>query len=278
MNQNTLTPARAANQMIASMRSGRLTAPRGASALTSLHKQHVNRAESEAWLMVYLDVITLLLVFFILMLTYANTDLLGGETKPQEPLELTAGEVEQPEPDSPPYEQTHGEVTKAQPDLELAKRLQASLTEKELDEGLEIKVEPGRVNLQMPEKILFQTGRADLIGRATEVMAVIVPILLENNLNLSIEGHSDNVPIYTERFPSNWELSTARASTVIRFLHEKGIPLNRMRAVGYADTLPIASNDTPEGRSANRRVTLVIHLDNSEQFGAAKPAPAVVAQ
>lgn len=270
MNQNGITPSRAANQMIASMRSGRLTAPRGASALTSLHKQHVNRAESEAWLMVYLDVITLLLVFFILMLTYANTDMLGGETKPKEPLELTAGEVEQPEPDSPPYEKSHGEVTEAQPDLELAKRLQASLTKKELDEGLEIKVEPGRINLQMPEKILFQTGRADLLGRATEVMSTIVPILLENELYLSIEGHTDNVPIYTERFPSNWELSTARASTVIRFLHEKGIPINRMRAVGYADTLPIANNDTVEGRSANRRVTLVIHLENTEKFGAAK--------
>jgi chemotaxis protein MotB len=78
---------------------------------------------------------------------------------------------------------------------------------------------------------------------------------------LSVEGHTDNVPI-SGRFPSNWELSTARATTVLRELIEHhGIPADRLQAAGYADERPVASNDTPDGRAANRRVELVVLAD-----------------
>jgi len=279
------SPDKIASNVLATVRSGKLTQPRGAGSLSSVRQQHLNRAESEAWLMVYLDVITLLLVFFILMLSTMDADLLGGKTDVKEPLEFTAGEikkdlptrepfertsgeVDKEEPDSVVYEQTHGEVNEAQPDLELARRLRESLAAHQLVEGLDIVVEPGQVNLQLPEKILFDTGRSELVGLANEVLAKIVPVLMENSFYLSIEGHTDNVPINTERFPSNWELSTARASTVIRFLNTQGIPIERMRAIGYADTQPVDSNDTEQGRRANRRVRLVIHVD---QTGAPKP-------
>lgn len=273
--------------LASTLRSGQLTQPRGAGSLSSVRQQHLNRAESEAWLMVYLDVITLLLVFFILMLSSLDANLLGGITSVTQPLEQvagevreerptaesfkkTTGEVDKEEPDSAVYEKTQGEVAEAHPDLELARRLRESLAAHQLVEGLDIVVEPGQVNLQLPEKILFDTGRAELVGLADEVLAKIVPVLMENNFYISIEGHTDNVPINTERFPSNWELSTARASTVIRYLNSQGIPIERMRAIGYADTQPVDSNDTVEGRRANRRVRLVIHVDQTE---APKPTP-----
>lgn len=75
---------------------------------------------------------------------------------------------------------------------------------------------------------------------------------------VSVEGHTDNVPINTTQFPSNWELSAARAISVVRLLQQQGINGQRLRAIGYADSLPLQSNDTVEGRAANRRVNLVL--------------------
>jgi chemotaxis protein MotB len=76
-----------------------------------------------------------------------------------------------------------------------------------------------------------------------------------------VEGHTDPVPISTLQFPSNWELSAQRATTVLRYLVRAGVPAERLRAVGYADTRPVADNSTPEGRAKNRRVALVVHLE-----------------
>jgi chemotaxis protein MotB len=81
---------------------------------------------------------------------------------------------------------------------------------------------------------------------------------------LSVEGHTDNVPIHNPRFPSNWELSTARATAVTRALMTQGIAATRLRAIGYADTRPRDDNDTGVGRDRNRRVSLVLHLSGSE--------------
>jgi chemotaxis protein MotB len=73
-----------------------------------------------------------------------------------------------------------------------------------------------------------------------------------------VEGHTDSIPISTEKFPSNWELSTTRASSIVRYFIAKSINPDRLKASGYADTKPIASNATPEGRAQNRRVEIVI--------------------
>jgi len=262
--------AKTANPLYSARRSGQLAQPRSANSLNTIRNTQLHRAESETWILVYLDVITLLLTFFVFMISSTNGELLEKITESSEKVfeEVVAGDIaEEIVVKELISEQTSGEVVEAQPDLELAKRLHDALSAHDLDKGLEIKVEPGRVNLQMPEKILFKTAQADLIGQANEVLRRIVPILLENDFFLSIEGHTDNMPISNNRFPSNWELSAARASTVIRYLKALGIPIQRMRAVGYADTVPVVSNETVEGRSANRRVTLVIHLDNQEQPG-----------
>src|SRR5690625_7301960 len=78
---------------------------------------------------------------------------------------------------------------------------------------------------------------------------------------ITVEGHTDSVPIRSARFPSNWELSGARAGSVVRYLEANGIHSERLRAVGYADTRPLGSNDTVQGRASNRRVELTIGID-----------------
>lgn len=86
-----------------------------------------------------------------------------------------------------------------------------------------------------------------------------------------MEGHTDNVPISTGMFPSNWELSASRASRVVRYLADHGVPPNRLRAIGYGEMRPLADNASEQGRSANRRVSIVIDLAVVKGGPAAQP-------
>jgi chemotaxis protein MotB len=90
------------------------------------------------------------------------------------------------------------------------------------------------------------------------VLDRLVPVLNARRTPIAVEGHTDDVPIKTARFPSNWELSSARASTVVRQLQSAGVAPSRLRAVGFGETRPVAGNHTPEGRAKNRRVVLVL--------------------
>jgi chemotaxis protein MotB len=124
---------------------------------------------------------------------------------------------------------------------------------------LRVKIVRGRMVVELSENILFDSGRADLKteGQAalTEVAGVLASI---SDRDFQIAGHTDNVPIKSARFPSNWHLSTARAVTVALYLADHGVPSLRLSAAGYADTQPAASNDTPEGRQQNRRIEIVL--------------------
>ena len=100
----------------------------------------------------------------------------------------------------------------------------------------------------------------------------LAAILNKNEYQVSVEGHSDTVPIQTRQFASNWELSSSRAaSSVLRELVRDGVSAGRLRAVGYAETRPIESNETPAGRAANRRVELIMDITQPPK---AAPAPA----
>jgi chemotaxis protein MotB len=131
---------------------------------------------------------------------------------------------------------------------------------------LRVRIERGRMVVVLAENILFDSGRADLKqhGQATltEVAHVLASI---PNREFQIAGHTDNVPIKSTRFPSNWELSTARAVTVARFLAKQGVPEARLSAAGYADTQPVASNDDPTSRAQNRRIEIVL-MPNLEEL------------
>jgi chemotaxis protein MotB len=116
-----------------------------------------------------------------------------------------------------------------------------------------------KIVLQVPGEVLFKSARASLSETALPLFEEIQKTF-ENypDYTISIRGHTDNRPINTLQFPSNWELSAVRATTVLRYFLLNGVAAERITATGYADLLPIAPNDTAEGRSANRRVEFVL--------------------
>ncbi|HBN14351.1 MAG TPA: flagellar motor protein MotB [Pseudohongiella sp.] len=114
------------------------------------------------------------------------------------------------------------------------------------------------LTLRIADNLLFDSGEAELRYEGMILISQLTEVLEAFSGNISVEGHTDNIPISTPRFPSNWELSSARAISVLRFLESDGIDPSRMRAIGYADTQPLQSNASAEGRAGNRRVELVL--------------------
>ena len=113
--------------------------------------------------------------------------------------------------------------------------------------------------VRLAESLLFDLGSAELTPQALGFIDKVATILVAANKLVRVEGHTDNVPIHTAQFRSNWELSTARASSVIRYLIEKfNFSPELLSASGYGEYRPIAPNDTPENRAKNRRVEFVI--------------------
>ena len=213
------------------------------------HLKAAGEGEEESWLLTYLDVMTLLLVMMVVMLAFA---------KP-------AGE------DSGPGEGAGGPTAaRAQAPLNLRPQLNqlvqprekdplAGLPLDQLGEGVEVVVNDGVVSFRISSEMLFPSGQADLIGPGAEMLATLVPALnAMPNQRIVVEGHTDDVPIRNERYPSNWELSSGRAGSVVRQLIALGVAPERIRATGFADTRPLQPNDSEANRAANRRVELVL--------------------
>jgi chemotaxis protein MotB len=254
-------PSGTAGRGLASMRqwvgrTGALQEPRSVTGLNMARQLHIQRAEGESWMMVYLDVLTLLLV--TLVLASARLPPGSDSTRPAPPLHGHRPQATHTAPDQPPGREDG--LLPGSDSLLQERSLVAILKATPGLEGLDVSVEGGRVNLTLPEGILFATGQADLIGNAHRVLDRIAGILRQSQAPISVEGHTDSRPISTGRFPSNWELSAIRATTVVRALAERGVAPGRMSAVGYGDTRPVSPNDTEEGRGRNRRVILVIHF------------------
>ncbi len=163
------------------------------------------------------------------------------------------------------------EEEKARAEQEKRERLEEiSKTYEGLLNGLQQEVEEGRITIrrlkgklsvQVLDEILFDSGSAEIKPEGQEVLRRVGRILKQQrDKGIVIEGHTDNVPIsgaLAERFPTNWELSTARATSVVRFLQDEvGIAPERLSAVGYGPYRPVAPNDTPEGRAKNRRIEI----------------------
>jgi chemotaxis protein MotB len=117
---------------------------------------------------------------------------------------------------------------------------------------------PRGVTVEINASVLFQSGAAVLQPQSTEALAAVAKVLTQVDSPIQVEGHTDNIPINSPSFPSNWELSSSRAGSVVRLFTEQGVPASRMVAIGYADNKPIDTNATPDGRSRNRRVNVLI--------------------
>jgi chemotaxis protein MotB len=123
----------------------------------------------------------------------------------------------------------------------------------------------GLVIQVLTDKLLFLSGQATLQSAGLPLLNEVAQLLnVDKTHPITVEGYTDNVPIHSAEFPSNWELSTTRATTVVQYLISRGVDDNRLGAAGYADLHPIASNATPTGRALNRRVDIVIERLNPE--------------
>jgi chemotaxis protein MotB len=120
------------------------------------------------------------------------------------------------------------------------------------------------VEMEINASALFNQGEADIQPEAKKTLADAARVLVDNDYAIEVEGHTDNLPISTARFPSNWELSSARASSVVRLFIDQGVTAKRLKAVGSADNHPVLPNDSAEGRARNRRVTITVLAPEQE--------------
>ena len=127
-------------------------------------------------------------------------------------------------------------------------------------DGVEVSRVAEGISLRVEDNLLFSTAEAELTGAGRDVIESLVALIQRHDGEVSVEGHTDSRPINTPQFPSNWELSSARATAILRYLADEGVSPTRLRAVGFGDTRPLASNDAEEGRAKNRRVEVIIHL------------------
>ena len=158
-------------------------------------------------------------------------------------------------------------------------------TQEELSRSLKDEIAKGNITIQqvrdrltinMVDRVLFDSGRADIKPAGVKVLKQVSDVLSKiGDKQIRIEGHTDNVPISTklqDKFKTNWELSTARATIVVRYLIDQGgVQREVLSAVGYADTHPIASNDSEQGRSSNRRIEIVLYPKDLSQIAGGLP-------
>ena len=261
------------------------------------HVDETVKSDAENWLLSYLDLITLLLAMLVVMLAVSR--LHGGfQDAGEQPVDLVgslaakglpAYDGEYAEFDTPAIPASwadagkpaasaaataadapaaEGEVlAQAAPPLKAPSK--ESLGLGDLGKSVDVIINEQSVSFRISNELLFPSGQATLSPSGLDVIKRLANILNKNEYQVSVEGHSDPVPIQTRQFASNWELSSSRATSVLRELVRDGVAGSRLRAVGYAETRPIESNDTPAGRAANRRVELIMDIT-----APAKPAQA----
>lgn len=232
-----------------------------------------------AWMVTFGDLMALLTTFFILLLSFAEIDAQrykqiagsmerafgvqwvrrltespqGGEVigdRPEEVIEQRRKPETEEAPAPPPKPRVPGV---------LERRMEAGLRP-EIAQGLvELRRQNGELIISFRHEAAFRSGSERLIRHFRPIIDKIARLLADTEGRIVVAGHTDNIPIRTQRFRSNWDLSTARAVSVVHQLLEKGeLEPERLVAQGYADTRPLAPNDTPERRARNRRVEVRI--------------------
>jgi len=144
----------------------------------------------------------------------------------------------------------------------LQKQLSSTVAELGLTDSVKMKITLGYAQLEIQDKILFKSSEANLLSAGNELLKKLAPLLDQSLGLIYIEGHTDNRPIKTKQFPSNWELGATRATSVLHYLVSQNLNSSRLRAITFADTKPIADNSTKEGRERNRRVSIVIKVSD----------------
>ncbi len=219
----------------------------------------------ERWLLTYADLITLLMIFFVVMYTISNVNSKKFAQLSASMSEALIGQNSGSFIGEAPGPLLIKEATAVGGKQELANMNEAK---KELDkyikkEGLQGKVEVSTEErglvISLKEALLFNIGSAEITSEARQIILKVGQILAKLPNSIRIEGHTCNLPINTPQFPSNWELSTARATNVVRFMiSQVGIPAERLSAAGYGEFRPLVPNTSESNRAKNRRVDIVV--------------------
>lgn len=234
----------------------------------------VEKENHERWVISYADLVTLLLGFFIILWSTSQVDLekfnevsvslarafnveVNEEVGGQSPI-FDGGSGIMPDVDG---------IRVIDLDLEFIRRaIDRRSTEVGVDSA-KIAVSRGerRIIIRLADNLLFPSASAAIRTGALPLLDVVGSVIAELPNEIRVEGHTDNIPVGTSRYPTNWELSSARATAVLRYIVEEvGVPAERAFAAGYGQFRPEASNATPEGRALNRRADIVILYDHDD--------------
>lgn len=243
-------------------------------------QQEAGSSGSPEWMATYSDLVTLLLCFFAILFSMSSIDAakfqafvnsfqnstsiyMSGETI-GDGTAIGNGINQLPDFEVMYYEQLNMDPeTEGDYMEELQKHLEEFIEQNELNEQIAVEVKDNAIKLQfIDNKILFDVGEAQLKEDAMDLLDILsVELVKYKDKSIKIEGHTDNIPIKTQKYPSNWYLSSARAISVAEYLIEnKGFNPENLSADGRGEFSPIESNDTVEGRNKNRRVEIYIYL------------------
>lgn len=242
-------------------------------------KRRLDHDNHERWLISYADFITLLFAFFVVM--YAISSVNEGKYKVFSTSLITAfgsrgvakNEIVQPSQQDMLLKSL---VDRRNARIVEQQRKQQGYMQgvaKNLSQVMQPLVTSGQVSinrtsrgvvLEINASALFDQGDAELQGDSPRILAEVARVLGQGDQAVEVEGYTDDIPINTPRFPSNWELSSARASSVVRLFIEHGVAATRLTAVGSAANHPVAPNETAEGRARNRRVAVTILSPEAE--------------
>ncbi|RKY47930.1 MAG: flagellar motor protein MotB [Candidatus Neomarinimicrobiota bacterium] len=203
--------------------------------------------EEQPWLLTYGDMMTLLLTFFVLLFSMSTID----------PVKLEM------------FSNSMGKAlgkkkTKTYSLSEIYKQVVQVVEQENLKDVIEVETSPRGVAIKIPSEITFESGSAVLDPRIYPILDKLEPLIRKSVFPIAVEGHTDNVPITSNTYPSNWELSSARACEVVKYYIRRGVDPKRFQAIGYAYTRPRApgktieeANSTEAKRAQNRRVEIV---------------------
>jgi chemotaxis protein MotB len=226
------------------------------------NQEDENKSSSPAWMTTFGDMMTLLLVFFVLLYSFSVMDVAmfeafisslksqlgvmeGGKTIVEEEM-VAKGSL--------------GEELSSQQDFsKLRAEINQYIEENRLENKVKMEQTKRGLVVRLTGRVLYDIGEARIKPGGRKLLDKIAEVIKERPNNIMVEGHTDNWPINTEKFPSNWELSTTRATNVIKyFIENQAIEPSRLSAAGYSEHRPLFPNDTSEHRAENRRVEIVV--------------------
>jgi chemotaxis protein MotB len=236
----------------------------------------------DRWLISYADFITLLFAFFVVMYAISSVNESKYQMFSASLTSAFGNQIVKPEAIVPTSEEDL--LLKSLVDrrnAKLAEQQQEAMQDiaKKINQVMSALIKNGQVSVMQTNRgvaveinasALFNQGDAVLQGGAINTLAEVAEVLKQVDLAIEVEGHTDNIPINTQQFPSNWELSSARASSVVRLFIGHGLAPRYLKAIGSAANYPVTSNDTAEGRTRNRRITVTILSPSLERTA---PAP-----